>query len=197
MTDKDFIAAAEKYGTPRITLSPEAVNLLMSYRWPGNIRQLKNIAETISALESYDARGPRKEIGAATLERYIPKDSPSMLPVAVERRSGMSDADRQEIFKALYSLNAEVARLRSIVEGGQKPAAVAPAEHLPEPTQMENDIDIQDEPDYSITAASEDLIRKALEKHGGNRKKAAEELGISERTLYRKLPPEYRTQRTK
>ena len=190
---------SEKYGTPRITLSPDAVNLLLSYRWPGNIRQLKNIAETVSALESYDAKGSRKEIGAAVLAQYIPKDGPSMLPVTVERPgSSMSDADKQEIFKALYSLNSEVARLRSIVEGGQT-AASANQNHQ-EPAQIaENreDIDIQDEPGFSITAASEDLIRKALEKHGGNRKKAAEELGISERTLYRKLPPEFRTQRTK
>ena len=184
------------------------MNLLLSYRWPGNIRQLKNIAETVSALESYDARGPRKEIGAAVLAHYIPKDGPSMLPVTVERKgSGMSDADTQEIFKALYSLNAEVARLRSIVEGGQ--TAAATSQPRPEHAQIPDnaDIDIQDEPEeqqtepqednFSINAASEDLIRKALEKHGGNRKKAAEELGISERTLYRKLPPEFRTQRTK
>ncbi len=190
---------SEKYGTPRITLSPDAVNLLLSYRWPGNIRQLKNIAETVSALESYDAKGSRKEIGAAVLAQYIPKDGPSMLPVTVERPgSSMSDADKQEIFKALYSLNSEVARLRSIVEGGQTVASAN--QNHQEPAQIaENreDIDIQDEPDFSITAASEDLIRKALEKYGGNRKKAAEELGISERTLYRKLPPEFRTQRTK
>ena len=198
---------SEKYGTPRITLSPDAVNLLLSYRWPGNIRQLKNIAETVSALESYDARGPRKEIGAAVLAHYIPKDGPTMLPVTVERKGGMSDADKQEIFKALYSLNAEVARLRSIVESGQ--AAGAPSQPRPEHAQIPDnaDIDIQDEPEeqqedsqednFSINAVSEDLIRKALEKHGGNRKKAAKELGISERTLYRKLPPEFRTQRTK
>lgn len=201
---------SEKYGMPRIILSPDAVNLLMSYRWPGNIRQLKNIAETVSALESRDARGPRKEIGAAVLAHYIPKDGPSMLPVTVERKgSGMSDSEKQEIFKALYNLNAEVARLRNIVEGGH--TAASAGQTMPEPARISDntaDIDIQDEPEdqqaetphednFSINAASEDLIRKALEKHGGNRKKAAEELGISERTLYRKLPPEFRTQRTK
>lgn len=197
---------SEKYGMPRITLSPDAVNLLMSYRWPGNIRQLKNIAETVSALESYDAKGSRKEIGAAVLAQYIPKDGPSMLPVAVDRQGGsMSDADKQEIFKALYNLNAEVARLRAIVEEQDRTHAV-PRQDTNQIPENHADIDIQDEPDeqtepqednFSITAANEDLIRKALEKHNGNRKKAAEELGISERTLYRKLPPEFRNQRTK
>ncbi|MBQ9184774.1 MAG: sigma-54-dependent Fis family transcriptional regulator [Bacteroidales bacterium] len=198
---------SEKYGTPRITLSPDAVNLLLSYRWPGNIRQLKNIAETVSALESYDAKGSRKEIGAAVLAQYIPKDGPSMLPVAAQRQGGsMSDADKQEIFKALYGLNAEVARLRNIVEGLTASAPVNTRTETARIAEGSNEVDIQDEPDeqqgatednFSITAANEDLIRKALEKHGGNRKKAAEELGISERTLYRKLPPEFRTQRTK
>lgn len=196
---------SEKYGMPRITLSPEAVKLLQSYRWPGNIRQLKNIAETISALESYDAKGSKKEINATTLSMYLPKDGPSMLPVRLERQGGsMSDSDKQEIFKALYGLNAEVARLRSIVEsmrGEAQPEAPHHSAELPQTPDNQEDIDIQDniepEEDLTLTAASEDLIRKALEKHGGNRKKAAEELGISERTLYRKLPPEYRTQRTK
>ena len=187
---------SEKYGTPRIVLSPEAVKLLVGYRWPGNVRQLKNIAETVSALESYEARGPKKEIGAAILSQYIPKDGPSMLPVRVERQGGggMSDGDKQEIFKALYSLNAEVARLRSIVEGGHHAEAEIDIQESEEPEEQQA---AEDPDNFSITAANEDLIRKALEKYGGNRKKAAEELGISERTLYRKLPPEFRTQRTK
>ena len=104
-------------------------------------------------------------------------------------------------------LGDEVSRLRSLVE--QHPRAtlsergepVAPVSHAA--WQKEEDVDEQEawteqvpEPQtpLSIRGASEDLIRKALERHDGNRKKAAEELGISERTLYRKLPPEYRSQ---
>ena len=189
---------SEKYNTPRVSLSPDAVKLLTTYRWPGNVRQLKNIAEAISALEVTDAGGNKKEISQTVLSRYLPADGPSLLPVQVGKQSGsMSDAEKQEIFKALYNLNAEVARLREIVEN-KEASVVVDNSRIAAP--QEDDVDIQDDLDsetLSITATSEDLIRKALEKHGGNRKKAAEELGISERTLYRKLPPEYRNPKVK
>ena len=189
---------SEKYNTPRVSLSPDAVKLLTTYRWPGNVRQLKNIAEAISALEVTDAGGNKKEISQTVLSRYLPADGPSLLPVQVGKQSGsMSDAEKQEIFKALYNLNAEVARLREIVEN-KEASVVVDNSRIAAP--QEDDVDIQDDLDsetLSITATSEDLIRKALEKHGGNRKKAAEELGISERTLYRKLPPEYRNPKAK
>ncbi len=189
---------SEKYNTPRVTLTPEAVKLLNTYRWPGNVRQLKNIAEAISALEVTDAGGNKKEISHTVLSRYLPTDGPSLLPVQVGKQGGsMSDAEKQEIFKALYGLNAEVARLRDIVEHRESSVAVDNSRIA---APQEDDVDVQDDFDIenlSITATSEDLIRKALEKHGGNRKKAAEELGISERTLYRKLPPEYRNPKVK
>lgn len=189
---------SEKYNTPRISLSPDAVKLLTTYRWPGNVRQLKNIAEAISALEVTDAGGNKKEINHTVLSRYLPADGPTLLPVQVGKQGGsMSDAEKQEIFKALYNLNAEVARLREIVENKEAPVVVDNSRIA---APQEDDVDIQDDLDsetLSITATSEDLIRKALEKHGGNRKKAAEELGISERTLYRKLPPEYRNPKAK
>lgn len=191
---------SEKYGIPKINLSPDAVRLLTSYRWPGNIRQLKNIAETVTALEGGTASpsAGRVEVNSVTLARYIPADGPSLLPVKVGTHGGggITEEEKQEIFKALYSLNAEVTRLKSLVEGG----ALREAKTLP-PAREENDVDIQDdlpeehireESALSIHEASEDLIRKALEKHGGNRKKAAADLGISERTLYRKLPEEYK-----
>lgn len=189
---------SEKYNTPRVSLSPDAVKLLTTYRWPGNVRQLKNIAEAISALEVTDAGGNKKEISHTVLSKYLPADGPTLLPVQVGKQGGsMSDAEKQEIFKALYNLNAEVARLREIVEN-KEASVVVDNSRIAAP--QEDDVDIQDDLDsetLSITATSEDLIRKALEKHGGNRKKAAEELGISERTLYRKLPPEYRNPKAK
>ena len=146
-----------------------------------------------------------------------------------QRNSGsaMSDDEKQEIYKALYGLNAEVNKLKAIIASGNfgnakvpQPAEAAPRTLAPSYEQgdayvskpvndwsvPENDVDIQEpahhseahvEPEsssdnLSISQKSQDLIRKALEKYNGNRKKAAEELGISERTLYRKLPPEFR-----
>lgn len=208
---------SERYSRRKVNLTRDAVDFLTSYRWPGNIRQLQSIANRVSVFETVDLRpdSERCEIDAATLAKYITKEDDNMLPVHVGPTNTMREDDKQEIFRAIALLNAEVARLRSLVEGRQaKPA------HVPElrPTTPE-DVDIQDdfqpqpeeqeqpghvidyqdnkESTYSLHDASEDLIRKALEKHRGNRKKAAEELGISERTLYRKLPPEFRSARNK
>ena len=222
---------SEKYGMSKVTLTHDAIELLTNYRWPGNIRQLKNVAETVSALEGQRlAPGMGKcEVNAATLSEYLPKDDINAIPVMYQRNSGsaMSDDEKQEIYKALYGLNAEVNRLKAIIASGNFGNAQAPqsAESAPRTlapsyehgdayvskpvndwSAPENDVDIQEpahhsevhaEPEsssdnLSISQKSQDLIRKALEKYNGNRKKAAEELGISERTLYRKLPPEFR-----
>mgnify|MGYP004567862771 CR=1 FL=1 len=222
---------SEKYGMSKVTLTHDAIELLTNYRWPGNIRQLKNVAETVSALEGQRlAPGMGKcEVNAATLSEYLPKDDVNAIPVMYQRNSGsaMSDDEKQEIYKALYGLNAEVNKLKAIIASGNfgnvkaaQPAEPAPRTLAPSYGQgdtyvskpvndwsaPENDVDIQEparhsevqaEPEsssdnLSISQKSQDLIRKALEKYNGNRKKAAEELGISERTLYRKLPPEFR-----
>ena len=208
---------SERYSRRKVNLTRDAVDFLTSYRWPGNIRQLQSIANRVSVFETVDLRpdSERCEIDAATLAKYITKEDDNMLPVHVGPTNTMREDDKQEIFRAIALLNAEVARLRSLVEGRHAQPA-----HVPElrPTTPE-DVDIQDdfqpqpeeqeqpghvidyhdnkESTYSLHDASEDLIRKALEKHRGNRKKAAEELGISERTLYRKLPPEFRSARNK
>ena len=209
---------SEVNGMCKISLKPDAIRLLEQYRWPGNIRQLQSIANRVSVFETVDLRpdSDRIEIDAATLAKYITKEDDSMLPVHVGQSGTMREEDRQEIFRALALLNAEVARLRSLVEGRK----ASPVHHpeLPEDVDVQEDfvprtpdseeepeeqpghiVDYSDgkEPSFSIHDASEDLIRKALEKHHGNRKKAAEELGISERTLYRKLPAEFRSSRTK
>ena len=211
---------AEKYGMRKISLDRGAIDLLRHYRWPGNIRQLRNIAETVQVLES--GRGSsfeRVEIDAATLAYYIPKDEENALPVMAQRQgSRMGEDDRQEIFKALYSLSAEVRDLRRRVDelsGGKAskpalPAASAQDSFVSRPQEDwdKEDVDIQEYEQHredteensaqnedktlSVRDNYEDLIRKALEKHHGNRKKAADELGISERTLYRKMPAEFR-----
>lgn len=222
---------SEKYGMSKVTLTHDAIEMLTNYRWPGNIRQLKNVAETVSALEGQRlAPGMGKcEVNAATLSEYLPKDDINAIPVMYQRNTGsaMSDDEKQEIYKALYGLNAEVNKLKAIIASGNfgnaqaaQPAEAAPRTLAPiyeqgdayvskpvsDWSSPENDVDIQEpahhsevhaEPEsssdnLSISQKSQDLIRKALEKYNGNRKKAAEELGISERTLYRKLPPEFR-----
>ncbi len=223
---------SEKYNISKITLTHDAIELLTGYRWPGNIRQLKNIAETVSALEgqSLTPGMGRCEVNAATLSGYLPKDDANFIPVKYQNNGdSISNEEKQEIYKALYGLNAEVNRLKSIIASGayssqseghiseQPKVLSAPKNdtgdsYLTRPDaeweKTHDDVDVQDtfvsqsephtyeqhqEPDsFSIARTSQDLIRKALEKYNGNRKKAAEELGISERTLYRKLPPEYR-----
>ena len=205
---------SEKYNMSKVTLTHDAIELLTNYRWPGNIRQLKNIAETVSALEGQKLSpvSGRCEVNAATLSKYLPHDNVNSLPVRYQDNSGeFTQDEKQEIYKALYSLNAEVKNLKKIIASGQFHMAepqpdtvIAQPKTLPVSTpdhdsfvtkpdisweKAEDDVDFQE----SEVQASEDLIRKALEKHNGNRKKAAEELGISERTLYRKLPAEFRT----
>lgn len=218
---------SSKYGLRRLVLGRDAIEALLRYRWPGNIRQLKNLAETVTALECgrISPGAERCEVSAATLSKYMPKDDPNSLPVKFkDKGAGISEDDRQEIYRALYNLNAEVAELKKIIASGNvstrpQAAAIAPArEDAQWPGDIDNEEpDIQDfneqdsepledaapaevpdttskeESSLSIKDASVDLIRQALDRHHGNRKKAADELGISERTLYRKLPEEYRT----
>lgn len=217
-----------RYSLRRVALSHDAIELLRNYRWPGNVRQLKNIAETVAALESgrISPLSGKCEIGAETLARYIPKDDPNSLPVRFKGGAeNISSDEKQEIFRALYTLSSEVAELKKIIANGSVPAATmtsakslpteAYSSHWPEETEVDIQDSLSEEPlsektgetpaadnildnaTLSIKDVSGDLLRKALEKYQGNRKKAAEELGISERTLYRKLPPEYRTLRKK
>ena len=186
---------AEKYGLCKVSLTHEAITALTSYRWPGNIRQLKNVAQTVTALESKPlTSGPeRVEIGPETLLSYIPRESGALVTSSPENSGSMSDDDRQRIISAIYVLKQEVDRLRGIVESLQKqpPKAEAPRliEAWREDRQQPDEAapeEAGDEP-MSIRKANDDLIEKCLAKHGGKVKPAAAELGISERTIYRKL----------
>ena len=211
---------SEKYGMSKVSLTPDAVALLKSYRWPGNIRQLKNVAETVSALEAgrLTSSSERCEIGPEILSRYIPKDSPDMLPVKSSfSDDNMSSGEKEAIIRMIYQLRQEVDYLKNIIAGGTAHSGSVMA--LPQSQESRQDVrratdfdvsggdsgwvvesgadihrsydredpDEQDGSDLSLQKLGTGLIRKALEKYHGNRKLAAAELGISERTLYRKL----------
>lgn len=189
---------AEKYGLCKVSLGHDAINLLTSYRWPGNIRQLKNVAEAVTGVESrpVSPTSERIEVGTAVLLKYLPQEKDSLLPATSDARQGssMSDSDKQAIVKAIFDLKQEVDNLKRIVAGMDK----APADTLPrlggyeryEPEeQMGEQETAPDTPanDFSIRKSNDEMIMKCLEKHGGKVKPAAAELGISERTIYRKL----------
>ena len=184
---------ADKYKMPAVRLEPDARTLLEAYRWPGNIRQLKNVAEQISVLES------NRQISAEVLRKYLPADDPNSLPVRnCDSGTAGNIQDRDIIFKMLFQLREEVDELRAIIGKPDSNVPEIPKVHaLP--------AKLSDMPDFSIVVPSaevvpvkedapltihdmnDDMIRRALEKHEGRRKAAAAELGISERTLYRKI----------
>lgn len=198
----DFSA---KYGVCKVALTEDASIMLRKYRWPGNIRQLKNVAETISALESARLSGYSDKcvIDVDVLARYIPKEEPVMLPArsASYQETPESAGEREAIIRMLLQLKQDVDYLKDVVAKAglgrpSAPALAAPEELPMNPVQDMMDVDEDPEEqefqeqvveDMSIKTASLELIEKVLRKHGGNRKAAAAELGISERTLYRKI----------
>lgn len=202
----DFSA---KYGMEKVTLTEEASIMLRKYRWPGNIRQLKNVAETVSALESARLSGfsDKCVIGVDVLSKYIPKEEPNLLPAkSLPYQEQENPGEREAIIRMLLQLKQDVEYLKDIVAkaglGRPSSPSIAPPEAAavpqagmdgwdePEDVIPDEDPEEQDfrvPEDMSIKAASMDLIEKVLRKHDGNRKAAAAELGISERTLYRKI----------
>ena len=185
-----------------IAFSIDAISLLKGYRWPGNIRQLKNVAETVTALESRPAtlESERIELGARELAPYIPDEKDTLLPqIASPAATGgsMAEEDKRVLVKALLDLKGEVDALTERVkalEGGtvRQIPEQAGSDRLVgrERLGAENDDDAEwqeQSEELSIRKNTGELIEKALEKHGGNVKAAAAELGISERTVYRKL----------
>ena len=201
----DFSA---KYGFSKVALTEDASILLRKYRWPGNIRQLKNVAETISALESSRmAPGSDKcMIDVDVLSRYIPREEPNLLPATTpsHQETPESAAEREAIIRSIFQLKQDVEYLKDVIAKAGLARSQAPAIAAPEQPVMpaqdvvqdmygydddpeDQDFDEGHQEEISIKAANLDLIEKVLRKHGGNRKSAAAELGISERTLYRKL----------
>jgi transcriptional regulator with PAS, ATPase and Fis domain len=202
---------ADRNRMPAITLTEEALEILTNYRWPGNIRQLKNIAEQISVIEE------KRLITADVLRRYLPDYSESKLPAvmdAIDRKTFASE--REILYKILFDMRNDMNDLKKYVhetirtmdpevEGHHNEAHVIPKfvqdiePYMPDEKQNRKfDIsrepvdDIQDtqeiiEESLSLSDKEVELIKKALERHAGKRKYAAAELGISERTLYRKI----------
>ena len=186
---------SEKYGMCKISLTHEAISLLRSYPWPGNIRQLQGFTQSLTSLESQKVTplSGRVEIDAQTLAQYMPAAT-GTLPATVPGdgcAAPGSPEDMKKIVQAIVFLKQEVDALKQAVyhghAAGHIPALPAASDEEPAPDRQ------PEEEDLSIKKITGEMIVRALEKHAGNRKLAARELGISERTLYRKLPAEYRS----
>ena len=224
---------AAKYNMVKISLTDEAVTLLKTYRWPGNIRQLKNVAETVSAIESVKSApgNDRRMINAATLAKYLPKEDANLLPVRVDSsEEAFSSSEKEMLVRTIYQLRQDVDYLNSVVLGtgvpvrdnvSERQLIANPSHFQPTPGAGEDTMpdtyarredpdeqparvmtdafagaervsqkpqaDMAADGNLSIEKTELALIKRALDKYKGNRKQAAEELGISERTLYRKL----------
>jgi len=198
--------AASKYKAPVITLRDDAVQVLTSYRWPGNVRQLRNIVDQLSVIER------DREISASTLLSYLPAESTALVPAGGGAAGTSMDSvsERELIFKFLFDMKSDLNALKEQVKvltgGAPLPTMVQPMSReeilLPHPAQpmpgtvsivprdqvAHEDIDHTEvEETLSLTEKEKELIVKALAKHRNRRKAAANELGISERTLYRKI----------
>ena len=193
---------AEKYGLSGVSLSEDAILQLKKYRWPGNIRQLKNVAESVCILESsgQSARSGKREIDGMTLLKYIPKDHDNLLPMKVHQLEPEEQpGEREMLIRTVFQLKQDVDYLKEIVTNAglagdrvETPALTTTHISMPEPSPyMDEDPEEQDGEEshevVTIEKSNLDLIRQTLQKYNGNRKKAAEELAISERTLYRKI----------
>ena len=188
---------SEVNGMCKISLKPDAIHLLEQYRWPGNVRQLQGFTQSLTAMVSRKVTPTlqRIELSARELQPYMPLEEGEPIPVLYDATSsatsGSFNADeRQAIFKAIFDLKQEVDSLKARLDRRELPAPLP--ETQPEEAEWQAQEEVGEEHTLSVRRTEEELIRQALEKYEGNRKKAAEELGMSERTLYRKLPPEYR-----
>lgn len=211
---------AEKYMMPPITLTDDAKEMLKSYRWPGNVRQLKNITEQISVIEQ------ERLITSEILQKYLPNNEVGMLPVSMhqihdsEQKSFSNE--REILYQVLFDMKKDISDLKRVVKSIMEdssqhaPFNASSSEIHHAPSIITNDHtrvsvpikyeaiskkitldeperhNIQDATEYeesafSISDVEKEMIMKALERNNGKRKLAANELGISERTLYRKI----------
>ncbi|MEE4260817.1 MAG: sigma-54 dependent transcriptional regulator [Bacteroidales bacterium] len=197
---------AEKYRMPPLQLTEDAVKVLRNYYWRGNVRQLKNITEQISIIERV------KDIDALTLKRYLPDEGGNDLPVLYRKKEEEHISERELLYKVLFDMKKDMNELKKVVDNMLEKGGVKPSEqtkallvneypdkdfypphedvHISSPEH--DDYDTYDhseiiEESLSLQEKEKEMIKKALERHNGKRKDAASELGISERTLYRKI----------
>ena len=175
-----------KYQRPCIKLSEEAINALKNYYWRGNIRQLKNIAEQISAIET------EPSINFETIQRYLPDEPHSRLPQHIKGKGTQSafNPDPEMLFKAMLEMKKDIESLK----GAVKKLLEERGEHITEPINALPaapefiDVEVSEAgPSLSVDDMQKELIKKALIKHGGRKELAALELKMSVRTLYRKI----------
>ena len=216
---------AEKYRIPRITLTDDAKQMMLKYKWPGNVRQLKNITEQMSILSQ------SREVNAAILSRFIPQDQESTELTTTSTPGAHSyESEREILYKILYELRGnvndlrrEVATMRKQIDDQhtldsfaisrnipsiQSSATPMPPAHNstinpytpddPHHYSVYQDVEAEeindgeganiiDSDSLNLSDISKQVVEKALERNGGNRKKTAQELGISDRTLYRRI----------
>lgn len=213
---------SQKYKMPTIRLEEGAIQLLEKYRWPGNIRQLRNVAEQISVLEE------SRSVTPETLNGYLPNANDSNLPAVVEHSSTKGDFsnEREILYKVLFDMKADLNDLKKLtlelLNSGDSEKVQVENENLirkiygtnsgeeeeksnavellpPHERRVEKPIEVTKEDKYHFAEEIEEeetlslqdkeieLIKKSLERNRGKRKAAASELGISERTLYRKI----------
>jgi DNA-binding NtrC family response regulator len=209
---------ADKYRLPKITLNDDAKEILLKYKWPGNVRQLKNITEQMSVLSE------QREISAQQLLQFIPQNAESTQLATISKPGEHSyETEREILYKILYELRGNVSDLRRDMNSLRKQLdeerALSGAQGFqgrpfPVATEQQPIVSPNDAQQYSILktpsagastaydAVAEEInepgnlnlndlgrqmVEKALERNGGNRKKAAQELGISDRTLYRRI----------
>jgi len=221
---KFMVDFSDKYRSPSIQLTPDAQEALANYAWPGNVRQLKNIAEQIAVLEK------ERVVNADILRDYLPKENKNFLPVFVKDSAKEDFSERDILYKVLFDMKKDMGDLKKLVVEllqngvnnntfeenspyinqlyqevrpssnaflGDDNVRSAPTLTIRNPPNNNADnsdymiYDAQDaeevEESLSLIDKESDLIKKALKKHKGKRKSAAQELGISERTLYRKI----------
>lgn len=200
---------ATLYRMPPISLTSEARQVLESYSWSGNVRQLKNVAEQISAIEE------QRDITVETLRKYLPDYNPTTLPMLMGRPIGHNSADdtteRDILYKLLFDLRGEVSELKAMMrsmgsvnqmshQAGDSPIHISPVTRTtavrdyidPEDVDAVEEVGGGELPESAIQIQTKEQMQRrqieaALVKHSGNRRAAAAELYISERTLYRKI----------
>ncbi|WP_281323334.1 sigma-54 interaction domain-containing protein [Flavobacterium aestivum] len=213
---------ANKYKMPPLRLDETAILLLQKFRWSGNIRQLRNVAEQISVLET------NRDISAATLQTYLPTEDSNNLPSVIKDKKSDSDfnTEREILYKVLFDMKSDLHDLKKLtlelMQSGNTNVQEANKSLIKKiygSKEEDSEIDFEEEPGTSLITTPDieqnyeeqdnnnyllaetieeeeilrleqkeiEMIKKSLEKNKGKRKAAADELGISERTLYRKI----------